>query len=275
MRLILVLLVGLLQSAADAGSILCLIHTATPSHATRAKTILETWASRCDDFLFFTDSPMGPNVPHVCWRELYSRDHSWEKIRRVFTHVVEKMEKKYDWYLRADDDAYVVVENLRHFLANYSSEREHYFGYRWNFFVPHGYADGGIYILSRAAAETFNELMKNAFLCPNHHRAEEDQEMGRCLEAAGIYPEDTRDANGSDRFHHFHPSEHFVMYKDSFARRSAYYPPLRGEDNFSPEMIGFHHLSPYEMRVIDYMLYKLTRKTVSAREEHFDDQQLI
>ncbi|VDL75333.1 unnamed protein product [Nippostrongylus brasiliensis] len=173
----------------------------------QAKTILETWASRCDDFLFFTDSPMGPNVPHLICR-----------------HVVEKMEKKYDWYLRADDDAYVVVENLRHFLANYSSEREHYFGYRWNFFVPHGYADGGIYILSRAAAETFNELMKNAFLCPNHHRAEEDQE---------------------------------------------------GEDNFSPEMIGFHHLSPYEMRVIDYMLYKLTRKTVSAREEHFDDQQLI
>ncbi|KJH49392.1 hypothetical protein DICVIV_04475 [Dictyocaulus viviparus] len=84
-------------------------------------------------------------------------------------------------------------------------------------------------------------------------------QMGRCLAAAGIYPEDTRDENGSDRFHHFHPTDQLQMYRDPFARKSAYYPPLKEAENFSPQMIGFHHLSPYEMRVIDYVLYKLKR----------------
>ncbi|PIO59943.1 hypothetical protein TELCIR_18578, partial [Teladorsagia circumcincta] len=239
-----------------------------------AQTILETWAKRCDDFIFFTDSPMSPDIPHIYWKELYSRDHSWEKIRRIFSHVVDGIDEEYDWYLRADDDAYVIVENLREFLSKYSSKETHYFGYRWNFFVPHGYADGGVYVLSRPAVEVFNRIMKNPRLCPEHHRAEEDQEMGRCLAAAGIYPEDTRDENGSDRFHHFHPTEQLLMYKDPFARRSAYYPPLQGADNFSPEMIGFHHLSPHEMRIFDYVLYKLKRRTPLSLPDHFDDQQL-
>ncbi|EPB65851.1 hypothetical protein ANCCEY_15076, partial [Ancylostoma ceylanicum] len=141
-----------------------------------AHTILETWAKRCDDFIFFTDSPMSAEIPHIYWKELHSRDHSWEKIRRIFNHVIDDMEDEYDWYLRADDDAYVIVENLRHFLANYSSKEPHYFGYRWNFFVPHGYADGGVYVLSRPAVEVFNRVMEDPKLCPELHRAEEDQE---------------------------------------------------------------------------------------------------
>lgn len=44
-------------------------------------------------------------------------------------------------------------------------------------FQPHGYADGGVYVLSRPAVEVFNRIMKNPALCPEHHRAEEDQEV--------------------------------------------------------------------------------------------------
>ncbi|CAD6197698.1 unnamed protein product [Caenorhabditis auriculariae] len=233
---------------------MCMIHTATPSHKTRAKTIFETWASRCDGLLFFTNSPMEPEIPHVYWSHLGTRDHSWEKIRRVFQHAVEK-ERPYDWYLRADDDAYVIVENLRSFLSNYSPKAKHFFGYRWNFFVPRGFVDGAAYILSRPAAEAFHDVMKDPTRCPEHHRAEEDQEMAKCLAAVGIFPEDSRDENGSDRFHHFHPLEHLDMFSDAFARRFAYYPPLRGEENFSPEMVSFHHVSPYEMRLLDFILY--------------------
>ncbi|CAJ0586651.1 unnamed protein product, partial [Mesorhabditis spiculigera] len=242
------------------GTILCLIHTATPSHQTRANTILNTWAPRCDDFLFFTDSHMGDHIPHVYWPELNERDHSWEKIRRIFNHAIERHPVKYDWYLRADDDAYIVVDNLRAFLYKHSPDVPHYFGYRWNFFSEEGYADGGAYILSRPTVEAFNRVMKDPELCPDFHRAEEDQEISKCLAAVGIYPEDTRDENGSERFHHFHPSEQLEMYKDGFARRFAYYTPLKGAKNFSPSMISFHHISPYEMRILDYILYTFKRR---------------
>ncbi|CAJ0931858.1 unnamed protein product, partial [Mesorhabditis belari] len=260
---ILFLLIHILLKNADAyrnTSLLCLIHTATPSHETRAHTILRTWAPRCDEFLFFTDSQMSPEIPHVYWPELHTRDHSWEKIRKVFNYVAEKYPRKFDWYLRADDDAYIVVDNLRAFLSKHSPNVPHYFGYRWNYFSEQGYADGGAYVLSKPTVEAFNRVMKNNELCPDFHRAEEDQEISKCLAAVGIYPEDTRDENGSERFHHFHPTEQLEMYNDAFARRFAYYTPLKGVKNFSPSMISFHHISPYEMRILDYVFYKFKRR---------------
>ncbi|VDO44690.1 unnamed protein product [Haemonchus placei] len=88
------------------------------------------------------------------------------------------------------------------------------------------------------------------------------------------YISDRTSLSSQFRFHHFHPTEQLLMYKDPFARGLAYYPPLQGAENFSPEMIGFHHLSPHEMRILDYVLYKLKRRTASISPEHLDDQGL-
>ncbi|CAB3409405.1 unnamed protein product [Caenorhabditis bovis] len=263
MRLLIAIILVSLRFADSADnstpSILCLIHTATPSHETRAKTILETWAKRCDDYLLFTDSPMNTSIPHIYWPLLTSRDHSWEKIRRVFKHVHTKITKKYDFYLRADDDAYILMHNVRKFVANYSPTDPHYFGFRWRFFTTHGFADGSAYILTQPTVEAFNEVMLDPAKCPDHHRAEEDQELAKCLGHVGIYPEDIRDNNGSERIQHFHPLEQYVMCADAFGRRNAYYPLLKGEENFSPEMISFHHVSPYEMRLLDYIFYTIDK----------------
>ncbi|CAI4231723.1 unnamed protein product [Auanema sp. JU1783] len=242
--------------------IFCLIHTATPSHDTRAKTVYETWAQQCDDFVFFTNSPMDSNIPHVVYPNLFTRDHSWEKIRRIFNYVAETKIDQNDWFIRADDDAYVLVENARAFLSNYSSSDNHFFGLKWSFFVSHGFADGSCYILSRAALGEFNKVMKDPAKCPDHHRAEEDQEIARCLAHAGIYPEDSRDEVGADRFQHFHPLEQLVMYQDSFAQKYSYYPIREGEDNFSSQMISFHHVSPYEMRFIHFLMNDLNLSPV-------------
>ncbi|EFP10179.1 hypothetical protein CRE_21615 [Caenorhabditis remanei] len=205
-------------------TIFCLIHTATPSHETRAKTILETWAQHCDDFLFFTDSKMNDSIPHIYYPLLNSRDHSWEKIRRVFKYVHDKIGKKYDWYYRADDDTYALMHNMRTLLANYTSSKQHYLGLRWAFFTPRGFNDGSSYILSRPTMEAFNEVMLDPDRCPDHHRAEEDQEvrffcheaifdhliiqLAKCLAHMDVYPEDIRDEYGSERIQHFHPIEH-------------------------------------------------------------------
>lgn len=65
------------------GRLLCLVHTAKPSHFTLAKTVHETWGKKCDNILFFTNSKMEWNVPHIYFPKLDTRDHSWEKIRNV------------------------------------------------------------------------------------------------------------------------------------------------------------------------------------------------
>ena len=60
-------------------------------------------------------------------------------------------------------------------------------------------------------------------LCPEFHRAEEDQELSRCLAKIGITPTDSRDNDGRDRFHQFHPEEHLDQGRELFMSRHGYY----------------------------------------------------
>lgn len=46
-----------------------------------------------------------------------------------------------------------------------------------NLFKPRGYIDGGVYIVSNEGMKLFNTIMRNDSICPDFHRAEEDQEV--------------------------------------------------------------------------------------------------
>ncbi|CAD5213388.1 unnamed protein product [Bursaphelenchus xylophilus] len=259
----LVVFVGIMATSVDAmktPSILCIIHTSKGSHKTRLAVILDTWAKKCDDVLVFTDAPLEYDVPHVYFPMMNTRDHSWEKIRRVFRFAFEDMEKKYDWYLRADDDAYVLVDNARTLVKEHDPEKPAVLGYRWGFFEPRGYVDGGVYIVSRAGMKVFNDIMKNDTICPDFHRAEEDQEISRCLAKVGVYPVDTRDKLGRERFHHFHIDEFKSKYLVEFIKQNSFYGYKKFPEAISDTTVSFHHLTPYEMKVMDYLLNQLERK---------------
>jgi len=55
------------------------------------------------------------SLPTVVLPVVESRDTLWKKTKLAFQHVYENYIDKADWFLKADDDTYVIVENLRYY----------------------------------------------------------------------------------------------------------------------------------------------------------------
>ncbi len=50
---------------------------------------------------------------------------------------------QFDWYLKADDDVYIIMENLKHFLSQLNPNKPVYIGGRSLTLLKHGYNGGG------------------------------------------------------------------------------------------------------------------------------------
>ena len=135
--------------------------------------------------------------------------------------------------MKADDDTYVIVENLRYMLEKYNSSQPIYFGCKLAAgYVRQGYMSGGAgYVLSKEALDRFvNRALadKEQVICKTRdHTGAEDVEMGKCLENVNVVAGDSRDAMGRGRFFPFVPEHHLIpghVSKDFWYWQYIFYP---------------------------------------------------
>lgn len=122
------------------------------------------------------------------------------------------MQNEYDWFLKADDDTYVIMENLRFMLMPHKPEEPVFFGCKFKPFTKQGYMSGGAgYVLSREALKVFvAKALPDKTKCSPSEGGAEDAEMGKCLEKVGVRAGDSRDAEAHHRFLPFVPEHHLV-----------------------------------------------------------------
>ena len=140
-----------------------------------------------------------------------NRDHLWEKTKKSFRYVYQHYFNDFHWFMKADDDTYVIVENLRYILKDMDYTKPWYLGRRFKPFVKQGYmSGGGGYVLSREALRRFVKgLHDNTPGChASEHSGSEDVSMGECMEAVGVPVLDSLDEQGRERFHPFPPESH-------------------------------------------------------------------
>ena len=175
---------------------------------TRAKYVQQTWAPRCDQHIFIS-SRTNESFPTIGVDTSEGRDHLTEKTMLGFEYVYKHHFNDGDWFLKADDDAYVIVENLRYFLSNENKDEPVYFGHHFKTIVEQGYFSGGSgFVVSKEALKRFGELGTESNLCRNQHGVAGDANFGKCMQNLGVKVGNSTDKYGRNRFHCFDPETH-------------------------------------------------------------------
>lgn len=120
----------------------CLILTSPSNFETRAKAINSTWGPRCDRYFFVSESynrTLPPEQEQIAQRLPIAPivnitagyDHLTQKSSLAFLFAYQKLLNDSEWFIKSDDDTYLIVENLKAFLSEQNPEEPVTFGYNF------------------------------------------------------------------------------------------------------------------------------------------------
>ena len=109
----------------------------------RGQTVRDTWMRRCDISLFMS-SKEDPKFPAVGLDVLPGRKHIASKAKAAWKYIYKHYLNEADFFVKADPDTYIIIENLKSFLSEKNPNATEYYGHvyqhkNWEF----SYTAGG------------------------------------------------------------------------------------------------------------------------------------
>ena len=189
----------------------------------------------CDGFMVGstkTDVSIGAvEIPHEGPEEY---NNIWQKVRSMWSYIYDNYYDKYDWFHIGGDDIYLIVENLRLYLESeeiltaqnggiylpeggetmetplFLGRRFAYQGDREDIFI----SGGSGYTMNKAALKA---LVVDGFpkYFPHAHTFSEDTMVARIFKKMDVFPYDTKDEDGGERYNPFQVSPACDVHDDT------------------------------------------------------------
>ncbi|KAG5667528.1 hypothetical protein PVAND_015507 [Polypedilum vanderplanki] len=244
--------------------ILCWVFTHPDNHKKKVPHVKATWGHKCTKLLFMS-TQVDPNNSDIIALPIENgRPHLWNKTKLAMKYVYEHHRNDAEWFMRADDDNFILMENLRYTLAQYRPQMSLYIGHRFAVNmqnVKEGYMAGGGHIFSKKALEKFvTKIEPKAELCPQGDGEADDLLVGVCLKKFAIFI-DARDRKNQKQIFPVGVEEH--MHNRGQDMNYWYWKNLwrkvyqGGLDCCSDLYIGAHYVSPREMFMLEYLVYNV------------------
>ncbi|XP_067649273.1 glycoprotein-N-acetylgalactosamine 3-beta-galactosyltransferase 1-like [Haliotis asinina] len=232
-------------------NILCWIVVHPINFANRSMSVKRTWTKRCDTILFFS-SETDPYFPTIGLNIPEGRDSLPAKSYAALMYIYKHHYDQADWFLKADDDTYVIMENLRHFLRDKNTTEPYYYGQVFR----NSYNSGGAgYVLGREVLRRFGEEAPNTGMCT--HGLSEDVVIGQCLSFLGVMLwVGTEDSLGRPLFNWNNAYGSLNDDVPDWARNSTH--TMTGLHSVSNIAVSFHYVKHPDIQYFEFFLYNLT-----------------
>ncbi|KAE8900216.1 hypothetical protein PF005_g8749 [Phytophthora fragariae] len=292
--------------------VLCMVNTVSTRHNTKAQAIAETWGQRCTKLVFFSNTSDTIVVAAGSKAEYRfdvisvdvpaGKDHTWQIQKARLEYVYTHFRNDFDWFYKADDDAYVIMENLHNYLKrpeilDKTLQEPMQLGHRFSLpdeFLPFyikndtlaslwlstwdhliyssggpGYAINALYL---------DQLVKSMIkpTCLPDSNVPIDLAIAFCMTWNGVSPWNTRDHDGHDRWHAVSPGDDFItpvywfqMYRQHVGGVHAML------ERPAPDSVAFHYISPELMHHIDRSLYRCRENSQDITSFGLDGQVMI
>uniref|UniRef100_A0A7I4YEJ9 N-acetylgalactosaminide beta-1,3-galactosyltransferase n=1 Tax=Haemonchus contortus TaxID=6289 RepID=A0A7I4YEJ9_HAECO len=183
----------------DEVKIFCWVATTSRNHKTKAYAQMATWGRYCNGILFVSNAT-DDRLPILLFNQTDNFHNLYLKTREAFLWIYKNIVHDYHWFLKADDDTYFHMPNLRHFLKSYSPNESLAFGHEYNIHKFRYHSGGAGYVLSHEAVLRLGALGFNYHPVCDQTIPPEDLYLGQCLMALNASIIDGSDENGGYRF---------------------------------------------------------------------------
>ncbi|XP_077533198.1 glycoprotein-N-acetylgalactosamine 3-beta-galactosyltransferase 1-like [Haemaphysalis longicornis] len=255
----------------DRVRVICFVLTHPANIRHKAVHAESTWGRHCNKLLFMSTQPDDALSSALNLSVIEGRNTLWAKIKASLVELYNKHYNDYDWFFKADDDTYAVMENMRFFLLDKDPSKPFYFGYPYRVIVKGGYMSGGPgYVLSREALRlAVEEGLTMQGRCRPDSRGHEDVEMGHCLNNVGVPAGDTHDALGRIRFFPIIVNDYLkpdAWNPDFWGYTYPRYPIMPGFNCCSDTAASFHYIKPNWMYIYEFFLYH--SRIIGGTDQH-------